>query len=207
MNGLVRIGISDLMEDFKFSGAFRIPLALDGTEYLFSFAYLKKRFDYKFSYYRKVDQGGVLYRDTSGQEYDYPIKNKTNIYQLEVRYPLDVVRSFRIFAGLRTDEMVILANDEISLKEPNYKETNVLARLEYVHDNVLNPAINIYKGTRYKIYADLISQIKSNRNTVFNEVTPKGEVHSQHGDRRTALRGNIPQLHMGHTLCRGPFPG
>ena len=175
VNGLVRIGISDLMEDFKFSGAFRIPLALDGTEYLFSMSYLKKRFDYKFSYYRKVDQGGVLYRDTSGQEYDYPVKNKTNIYQLEVRYPLDVVRSFRIFAGLRTDEMVILANDEISLKEPNYKETNVLARLEYVHDNVLNPAINIYKGTRYKIYADLISQIKSNRNTVFNEVTPKGK--------------------------------
>lgn len=171
VNGLIRLGISDLMEDFKFSGAFRIPLALDGTEYMFSFSYLKKRFDYKLTYYRKVEKAAFEFQDGS----NLPIKNKTNIYQAEVRYPFDQVRSLRLQAGLRTDELVVLANDEASLKEKNYKESAVLARLEYVHDNVLNPAINIYKGTRYKVYMDMIAQVQSNRNTLFGQVTPKGK--------------------------------
>lgn len=177
VNGLVRIGVSDLMEDYKFSGAFRIPLALDGTEYMFSLAYLKRRFDYKFTYYRKVDKASLgVYTDSIPTGIAYPIKNKTNIYQLEVRYPFDVVRSIRMTGGLRTDELVVLANDEPSLKEQNFKETNVIARLEYVHDNTLNPAINIYKGTRYKVYGDLMAQVKSNRNMLFNTVTPKGKL-------------------------------
>ncbi|MGX5818429.1 hypothetical protein ACWKWU_09550 [Chitinophaga lutea] len=174
VNGLVRIGVSDLMEDYKFSGAFRIPLALDGTEYLFSMSYLKKRFDYKFSYYRKVDKAALTFSEP-GSGPDYPIKNKTNIFQLEVRYPFDVVRSLRLYGGIRTDEMVILANDIPSLKQDNYKETNAVARLEYVHDNTLNPAINIFKGTRYKLYGDMMAQIKSNRNELFGQPTPKGK--------------------------------
>ncbi len=126
VNGLIRLGISDLMEDFKFSGAFRVPLALDGTEYMFSFAYLKKRFDYKLTYYRKAEKAALDY--VSGNElFSYPIKNFTNIYQAEVRYPFDQVRSLRLAAGLRTDELVVLANDQPSLKEPNFKETAVLA--------------------------------------------------------------------------------
>ncbi len=174
VNGMIRIGVSDLMEDYKFTGAFRIPVALDGSEYMFSFSYLKKRFDYKATYYRKVEKGDVLFKVSNG-DIAYPVKNKTNIYQLEVKYPFDVVRSLRMSGGIRTDELVILANDKPSLLQKSYKETYALGRLEYVHDNTLNPAINIYKGTRYKIYGDLMAQIAGNRNTLFNQVTPKGK--------------------------------
>lgn len=174
VNGLIRIGVSDLMEDYKFSGAFRVPSGLDGSEYMFSFGYLKKRFDYKLTYYRKVDKG-ELGVQVDNSYVGYPVKNKTNIYQLEVRYPFDVVRSLRLTVGMRTDDLDILANDELSLKEPNYKETYAMGRLEYVHDNTLNPAINIFKGTRYKIYADLMSQISGNRTALFNENVPKGK--------------------------------
>lgn len=171
INGLIRIGVSDLMEDYKFSGAFRIPLGLDGTEYMFSMSYLKKRFDYKFTYYRKVDKGDLV-----SDEVAYPVKNKTNIYQGEVKYPFDVVRSLRLQAGIRRDELVVLANDIPSLNQKSFVQTYALGRLEYVHDNTLNPAINIYKGTRYKIYGDLMAQMSSNRNTLFGQVTPKGKL-------------------------------
>src|SRR5690606_32315081 len=132
------------------------------------------RFDYKLTYYRKVDKG-ELGVQIDNSYIGYPVKNKTNIYQAEIRYPFDVVRSLRLTVGMRTDDLDILANDELSLKEPNYKETYALGRLEYVHDNTLNPAINIYKGTRYKVYADLMSQISGNRNALFNENVPKGK--------------------------------
>ncbi|MBM3413194.1 MAG: hypothetical protein FJY19_07435, partial [Bacteroidetes bacterium] len=46
MNGIVRIGTSDLMEDVKFAGGFRISPNLDANEYVFTTQYLKKRLDY-----------------------------------------------------------------------------------------------------------------------------------------------------------------
>ncbi|HEU4553095.1 MAG TPA: hypothetical protein VFS25_09680 [Chitinophaga sp.] len=160
VNGLIRLGISDLMEDYKFSGGFRFPSSLDGTEYFASFAYLKKRFDYKFTYYRKVDKA------TLGNV--YPIKLKTNLYQLDVRYPFDEVRSLRLQTGFRNDRMVILASDDQSLKVQDFKENYALLRLEYVYDNTINPAINIWQGTRYKIYGDMNAQISGDLNGFFN---------------------------------------
>lgn len=167
LNGLIRIGVSDLMEDYKFSGAFRMPLALNGSEYLFSMAYLKKRFDYKFTYYRKVDNARL-------NPSDYPVKNKTNLYQLEVKYPFDVVRSIRLTGGYRTDELVILASDIPSLQVPSFRESYALGRLEYVYDNTINPAINIFKGTRYKLYGELMAQISGDRATFFKPDAEKG---------------------------------
>ncbi|GAA0528469.1 BamA/TamA family outer membrane protein [Chitinophaga japonensis] len=160
VNGLIRIGVSDLMEDYKFSGGFRFPSSLDGTEYFFSFAYLKKRFDYKFTYYRKVDKASL------GDV--YPIKLKTNLYQLDVRYPFDQVRSLRLQTGFRNDRMVILASDEQSLKVQDFYENYALLRLEYVYDNTINPAINIWHGTRYKVYGDMNAQISGDLNGFFN---------------------------------------
>jgi len=160
VNGLIRIGVSDLMEDYKFSGGFRIPSSLDGTEYFASFAYLKKRFDYKFTYYRKVDKASL------GDQ--YPIKLKTNLYQLEVRYPFDEVRSLRLQTGFRNDRMVILASDDQSLKVQDFSENYALVRLEYVYDNTINPAINIWNGTRYKIYGDMNAQLSGDLNGFFN---------------------------------------
>lgn len=154
VNGLIRIGVSDLMEDWKFNGGFRIPTSLDGSEYFASASYLKRRFDYKLTYYRKVDKASITV-DSSGN--GYPIKLKTNLYQAEVRYPFDQARSLRLQAGLRTDRMVLLANDEASLKAPDLKEKTILLRLEYVYDNTINPAINVWNGTRYKAYIDVNS--------------------------------------------------
>lgn len=166
VNGLIRIGVSDLMEDYKFSGGFRVPSSLDGSEYFFSFAYLKKRFDYKFTYYRKVDKNTVF--DGTGA---YPAKLKTNLYQVEVRYPFDPVRSLRLQVGYRADRLVKLASDSVSLQSKDLKEQYALGRLEYVYDNTINPAINIWHGTRYKVYAEVNAQLGGDLNAFFNNGT------------------------------------
>lgn len=160
VNGLIRIGVSDLFEDLKFNGGFRIPSSLQGSEYFFTANYLKKRFDYKFTYYRKVDKNsGLPFTDSSGFTDIIPLKFITNIYQGEIRYPFDQVRSIRLQAGIRTDKMIVQATNKPSLMEPDYNETYALMRLEYVYDNTINPAINIWNGTRYKIYGETNAQI------------------------------------------------
>ncbi|MFY0252736.1 hypothetical protein ACDQ55_02160 [Chitinophaga sp. 30R24] len=171
VNGLIRIGVSDLFEDLKFNGGFRIPSSLQGSEYFFTANYLKKRFDYKFTYYRKVDKSsGFPIPDRNGYDSAFvPTKLITNIYQGEIKYPFDQVRSIRLSAGIRTDRLVIQAVNKEVLAMSDFKETYALGRLEYVYDNTINPAINIWNGTRYKIYGELNSQLTNGGlNELFN---------------------------------------
>jgi len=181
VNGLIRIGVSDLFEDLKFNGGFRIPSSLQGSEYFFSANYLKKRFDYKFTYYRKVDKNTqVTFTDSSGVRTDAPLKFITNIYQGEMRYPFDQVRSIRLQVGIRTDRMVITATDKPSLMLPDLKETYALGRLEYVYDNTINPAINIWNGTRYKVYGETNAQLTNGGlNEFFNNGSPSAAANGR----------------------------
>ena len=51
-NGLIRMGTSDLMEDLKFLGGFRISSDLNDYDVMFSFLNQRKRLDWGFTYYR-----------------------------------------------------------------------------------------------------------------------------------------------------------
>ncbi|WP_223151421.1 hypothetical protein [Chitinophaga varians] len=174
VNGLIRIGVSDLFEDLKFNGGFRIPSSLQGSEYFFTTNYLKKRFDYKFTYYRKVDKNSdVIVSDPQLGQFRAPAKFITNLYQVEARYPFDQVRSIRLSVGYRTDKLVTQAVEKPSLLSKNYSESYALGRLEYVYDNTINPAINIWNGTRYKVYGELNSQLTNGGlNEIFNPNAP-----------------------------------
>ena len=178
LNGMIRLGVSDLMEDVKFNGGFRIPSGLDGTEYFISASYLKKRFDYKFTYYRKVEKYTSIGTDTSGSLLlEFPAKMKTNLWQGEIRYPFDEARSIRLQVGYRVDKFVVAATEETTLKLGNYQDKYALMRLEYVYDNTINPAVNIWHGTRYKIYGDMNAQLSGNINQIFGvpDATGKGK--------------------------------
>ena len=171
INGLIKIGVSDLFEDLKFNGGFRIPSSLQGSEYFFSASYLKKRFDYKFTYYRKVDKNSAvdLFDNNGNYLATAPTKLITNIYQGEVRYPFDQVRSIRLQGGIRTDKLVVQATDKAPLLFKDLKETYALMHLEYVYDNTINPAINIWNGTRYKVYGETNAQLTNGGlNEMFN---------------------------------------
>jgi hypothetical protein len=170
LNGMIRLGVSDLMEDVKINGGFRIPSSLNGTEYFISASYLKKRFDYKFTYYRKVTKYngiGIVGDSSNAMLIDIPAKMKTNLWQGEIKYPFDEARSVRLQVGYRVDNFVIAASEESTLKAPKFMDKYVMGRLEYVYDNTLNPAVNIWHGTRYKVYGEIYSKVAGNINEAF----------------------------------------
>jgi hypothetical protein len=79
------------------------------------------------------------------------------------------VRSIRLSAGLRTDKLVLQATDKESALFPDHSDSYALMRLEYVYDNTINPAINIWNGTRYKIYGETNAQLTNGGlNELFN---------------------------------------
>ncbi len=150
-NGLIRMGTSDLMEDLKFTGGFRIDPNLTDYDVLFSFLNQRKRLDW----------GGTFFRTKSNILINgiYTGKMFQNYYLVNLKYPLDKVRSIRASLGPRFDRIVINAQDQVSLEIEDIKQTYGQVSMEYVFDNTSNPALNIWNGLRYKIFMDWFAQI------------------------------------------------
>jgi hypothetical protein len=158
-NGMIRVGTSDLMEDWKFAGGFRLSTDLKNNEYIMSVQFLKKRLDYSATYYRSTQKVGVS--DQTGNVFN--AKLFTNLYQGGVSYPFDRVRSIRLNAAFRSDKIVILADDinlpPSTLKIEDIKKQYAILHAEYVYDDAINPALNIWNGLRYKFYFDWNSKV------------------------------------------------
>ncbi|MDR3716319.1 MAG: hypothetical protein P4L51_26235 [Puia sp.] len=186
-SGMLKASVVDLMEDIRFTGAVRLPFFgggsssspvtstgtnifmpgsssfFDGSsEYYGRVDYLKLRTDFSLIYYRETEVGTLL-ESLTGNEYN--AKQFTNLYQGVIKYPLDKVRSLRFSLGIRTDKDVIrpigLDNiDTAILRMPDANRTTYgLLHIEYVHDNTIMKATNIWNGLRYKIYMDANPQL------------------------------------------------
>ncbi len=166
-NGLIRMGTSDLMEDVKFTGGIRIAPNLRDNDVLFSFQNQRKRFDWGALYYRSSNEifATLLYNNS-------PVtgtaKQFASYYLATLKYPLDRIRSIRATLGPRFERVVMSATNSQTIKVPDYKKTYGQFSLEYVYDNTINPATNIWHGLRYKIFTDWFTEItKSNADGKF----------------------------------------
>ncbi len=154
INGIIRFGIADVMEDIKVSGGFRLSTNLKDNDWLFQFTNLKKRIDWGLIYYRTVQQLGF----SDGTSF-YPGKLFSNLYQGSISYPFDVTKSVRLSVGVRNDREVISSVDPTTVGLIGESKKYGLMHLEYVYDNTLNPVQNIWNGVRYKAYVDWNTQI------------------------------------------------
>ncbi|CAN5261432.1 hypothetical protein BH09BAC2_BH09BAC2_00790 [soil metagenome] len=157
LNGLIRIGTSDIMEDIKISGGYRLSTNLKDNDWLFQFQNLRKRLDWGVTYYRNILQS----QDTA-IGYILPVRQISNLYQVNLSYPFDVTRSIRFNIGFRSDKSAFLPFKEgvvSTLAVPSRSTKYGLLHLEYVYDNTLNPAQNIWNGVRYKAYIDWNTQL------------------------------------------------
>ena len=158
LNGLVRLGTSELMEDVKITGGFKISTNLKDNEWLLSYQNYKRRIDWGATYYRNVQEGSDQYGNLLGRNY-------TNLYQGNVAYPFDKSKSIRLSSGIRSDKFVYLSQDQSSLTRPDYKTLYSVTHFEFVYDNTLNPTMNIWNGLRYKAFFDWNNQVNKGQYT------------------------------------------
>jgi hypothetical protein len=166
LNGILRMGASDLMEDKKFIGGFRLGTNLRDNDYLASFQNFRRRFDWGVTYFRSNQDNYPIY-DQSDIKSLLNNKLASNLYQLNISYPFDEVKSLRAMLGYRSDRVVIKtdANYSPTINLPDTLLKYALFRLEYVHDNTINPTLNIWNGFRYKIYTDVNSRLVNSSNS------------------------------------------
>lgn len=164
INWTFRVGVSDIMEDIKVIGGFRFGTSLSDKDAFISLQNFRKRIDWGITYYRSNTKNypGFYFKDPFLNQFNNQVI--TNLYQLNLAYPLNEVKSFRTTFAVRKDKGVIrpfrVDNNGNEILEPaalgieDSISTYLLSRVEYVHDNTLNPTQNIWNGLRWKIYFD-----------------------------------------------------
>ncbi len=150
----LRVGTSDLFEDQKFMGGVRFGTDLKDKDIIFSYQNFRKRLDW----------GVTYYRSNVTNYFNTPFSNMliTNLYQGNVAYPFNEVKSLRATFGLRIDRGILKPYDNSvgypdpgALAYPDTISKYIVSRLEYVHDNTINPTQNIWNGLRYKVFLDV----------------------------------------------------
>ena len=159
-NVFFQLGVNDLMEDHRFVGGVRLNFSLINNEYLFSYSNLKKRLDKEVVFHRNTLEGYVGYTlvRVHSHELFYILK-----------WPFTEALSLRGTAMYRNDMYVALATDQISLEIPNRYDNWAGLKAELVFDNTRSLGMNLYKGLRYKLFAEyhqLIDFDNADRNLI-----------------------------------------
>ena len=160
INFSFRVGVSDVMEDLRFIGGIRFGTTISDKDVLLSMQNYRNRIDWGMTYYRSNVSNYYGFFDVRSDLNNYDNMVITNLYQVNVAYPLNEVKSFRLTVGLRQDKGIIRpvkytgVPDVGGLGVKDSSASTILSRIEYVHDNTINPTQNIWNGTRWKIYFD-----------------------------------------------------
>ncbi|MFM7016947.1 MAG: hypothetical protein ACKOX3_11540 [Bacteroidota bacterium] len=150
LNGLFKVGLNDLMDDYRLVGGVKLSGNLNSNEYYLSFENLKHQIDQQWSFYRQSRE--EIYA------YDY-LKINTHNLRYSARYPFNDLTSLRWSTSIRNDRIVNLSTDIANLLAPTYHENWVSSRLEFVHDNTVSTGLNLFNGIRYKLFAEYFDQL------------------------------------------------
>ncbi len=157
LNALFKIGVNDLLDDYRIVGGFRLSGNLNSNEYYVSFENLKRRLDKQLSFYR---QG----REEVNSFSLYRIH--THEIKYNVRWPFNDLASIRGTAAYRNDRLTTLSTDLANLTFPNQYQNWASARGEFVYDNTISTGLNLYNGLRYKFFAEIFKQVDESNSTL-----------------------------------------
>lgn len=154
MNVLSRFGIIDLFEDYRITGGFRFSGNFDSNEYLVSVENLKGKFDKQLIFYRQA------YESVSG---DSLVKSHTHNVYLTFSKPFTPVFALKGTLSYRYDSHVFVPIDMATLMSENLNRHWVSLKGEVIYDNTRKRLVNIYYGTRFKIFGEYYKRISSGK--------------------------------------------
>jgi hypothetical protein len=158
INLLTKIGTVDLLEDYRITGAFRFAGNFDSNEYLLSIENLKGTFDKQLIYHRQVyysSNDTTLFKTYS-----------QNVY-FSLSKPITPVLALKGTISYRLDRHVYLATDRPTLNYENINQHWASLKGEIIFDNTRKRLINIYFGTRFKIFAEYYKQLNLKKSDMY----------------------------------------
>ncbi len=150
-----KLGANDLFEDYKIVGGLRLSGDFDSNEYLLSFENLKPRIDRQIIGHRQAFKNFT-------QEGEY-IKTTTHELMYSLTYPFNQVAAIKGTASMRHDRTVFLSTSLSSLQADDIHKLWGGIKMEYIFDNTRNLGINLYSGTRFKVFGEFYKQVNAGK--------------------------------------------
>jgi WD40 repeat protein len=162
LNGFFQVGMTDLLENHRIIGGFRIPLNLSNIEYLFSYANLTKR----------LDKEILAVRQAAENEYYigfYTFIVRQRSYQLYyiLKYPFSPVFAVKGTANVRYQKSTMLSTNEPALREPDLMEYWGGLKGEVIYDDTKEIGLNLMTGTRFKIFGEYTQILEKDSKSMF----------------------------------------
>jgi WD40-like Beta Propeller Repeat len=148
-NALFKIGAYDLLEDYKIIAGVRFSADFNSNEYLVSLENLKKKLDEQYIYHRQSFENTTT---------NFISKTLTNKLMYLRTLPFSQITALKGTLTLRHDRQIYMSIDRNSLQSPDVHKAWAGLKLEYIFDNTISKGINLYNGTRYKIFAEYNNQ-------------------------------------------------
>ena len=145
-NILLKVGVTDLLEDYRITGGVRLSLNLSNNEYLLSYANLKNRLDREIVFHRNSVE--------TYDGYNEIIKVYSHELYYMVKWPFNEIMAVKGTASYRNDMAVYQATDATNLAQPNLFRNLAGLKGEFIYDNTKNLGANLYHGTRFKFFAE-----------------------------------------------------
>lgn len=158
VNLLTRFGTLDLFENYRITGGFRFAGNFDSNEYLLSIENLKGRFDKQLIFHRQAYF--VNSQDTL-------IKAFTHNAYLSYAKPITPVLALKGTISYRNDRYVFLSTDRATLARDNEMRHWGSFKGEVIYDNTRKRSINIYYGTRFKLFGEYYKEITGKKSDMF----------------------------------------
>jgi hypothetical protein len=150
VNLLTRFGTLDLFENYRITGGFRFSGNFDSNEYLLSIENLKGTFDKQL----------IFHRETYFSSDDSSLfKTHTENVYFSLSKPITPVLALKGTLSYRYDQHIYLATDMATLNYRNYSQHWVSFKGEIIYDNTRKRTVNIYFGTRFKIFGEYYKEL------------------------------------------------
>jgi Tol biopolymer transport system component len=158
VNMMTRFGTLDLFENYRITGGFRFSGNFDSNEYLLSVENLKGTFDKQLIFHRQAFLS--QYGDTLFKTHTH------NIY-LTYSKPLTPVLALKGTLTYRNDRTVILSTEMATLNKASFTQHWAGLKGEIIYDNTRKRSINIYFGTRFKIFGEYYKELTARKSDMF----------------------------------------
>lgn len=152
ISAFTKFGASDLFEDYKLVGGFRLSIDLRSIDFAASFEDLHSRWDKKYTFLRQSS------RTEEGTLGTAVYRNLTNMFVYQLKYPFTETMSLRISGIGRSDRKIRQSNELASLMTKSTTQFNIGTKLEFVFDNTIAKGLNLFNGTRGKVWIERYQQ-------------------------------------------------
>lgn len=158
INMLTQIGAVDLFEDYKITGGFRFAGNFNSNEYLLSVENLKGKIDKQLVYHR---QSISAYSD-----FLY-FKIHSNSLYLTFAKPFTPVLAAKGTVIFRNNRYMPQSTDLFTLSMDPVSRNWAGLKAEIIYDNTRKRAVNIYNGSRFKIFGEYYRDIELKKSDMF----------------------------------------